>query len=328
MQEKPPRRHTAPLALAAAGILFTLLAVADKVFGLVQHPRVLAALAYTCLAALLVWACVCGVQFRSTRSKRLSFYAGFLILNVLTATFLFAWRGSADPTPLLLNARLNEGDALLNSGRKDEAHLIYRDAYRRYPNSFPVLMRMGAVNYQVGDFERAERYFSRALELAPPADRWRALNDLGQSLWKLHRPEEAIEHYLRARREGMPDAKPELIEWHYRLAWAYFDVKEYDKAVEHYQAVALYGEKYAAASYYNIACALAQKLAGRPPGDRTTLATEAVDSLREAWNLTEPDEKDAFRDGLLGEPDQRDPELEPLRGTASFQSFLEELKAA
>lgn len=313
-----------PLALATSGFAFSVLAVMDKVFGLVQRPLHLATLAYASLAALLVWACVRGIHVRPSRFLRLSAYAGFLLLNVLTATYLFALRVSADPTPWMLNSRLAHGDALLRDGEKDEAHLLYRQLYKSYPNSFPVLMRMGAVNYQVGDFERAERYFTRALELAPPGDRWRAMNDLGQTYWKLHRPSEAIELYLKARQEGMPDAKPELIEWHYRLGWAYFDVRNFDKAVEHYREVALYGEKYAAASYYNIACALAQKMAAGGDG---ALAADAVRNLREAWLLTAEDERPAFREGLVGTPDQRDPELEPLRRTQAFQDFLAELKA-
>lgn len=328
MQADLPRRHLAPLALATSGAAFTVLAVLDKVFGLVWHPLYLATAAYISLAALLIWLCVRGVHLRRSRFLRLSVYAGFLILNVLTAAYLFALKVSADPTPLILNARLNEGDALLQEGEKEEALLVYRDALKRYPDSFPVLMRMGAATYQLSDFERAERYFSRAVELAPPGSRWRALNDLGQTQWKLRRPEQAIELYLRARREGMPDSKSELIEWHYRLGWAYFDVRNFDQAVEHYEAVARYGEKYAAASHYNIACALAQKLKSTPASareKRSEIATRAVNALYEAWKLTETAEKPAFREGLTGTEEQRDPELEPLRGTPEFRSFLEKL---
>lgn len=328
MEVNLPRWHYAPLALATSGAVFTVLAVLDKVYGLVQHPLYLATAAYACLAALLLWTCVRGIHLKSSRLIRLSLYAGFLILNVLTATYLFALKVSADPTPLMLNARLNQGDALLQKGERDEALLIYRDALKRYPESFPVLMRMGAATYQLGDFERAERYFTRASEQAPPESRWRALNDLGQTEWKLRRPEQAIELYLRARREGMPDSKPELIEWHYRLGWAYFDVRDFDKAVEHYEAVALYGEKYAAASYYNMACALAQKLKATPAGStaaRSEIAGQAVDALREAWKATEAAERPAFREGLVGSAEERDPELEPLRATAEFKHFLTEM---
>lgn len=329
MEANLPRRHPAPLALAASGAVFSALAVIDKVFGLVQHPQYLATAAYVCLAGLLVWTCVRGIHLRTARFLRPSVYAGFLILNILTAAYVFALKVSADPTPLLLRTRLNQGDAMLARGDKDEALLLYRETYQTYPSSFQVLMRMGAVNYQLGDFEHAQRYFSKALENASPDNRWRALNDLGQSYWKLHRPEEAIHSYLEAQKAGMPSGRPEMIEWHYRLGWAYFDVKDYDKAIAHYQAVGNLHAKYAAASFYNVACAYAQKWNNAPDvSQRQQFAEKAVEALREAQKETEPAEMPSFREGLLGSPQERDPELEPLRNTPEFAAYVRELKAS
>ncbi|HEU4752032.1 MAG TPA: tetratricopeptide repeat protein, partial [Armatimonadota bacterium] len=256
----------------------------DKIYGLVLHPLHLATVAYVCLFVLIAWAFRRGIPVRS-RLLRLSIYAAVLILNVLTAAYVFAWRMSADPTPVLLQQRLKQADALLDAGRKDEAQLMYREAYRRYPDSYPVLMRMGAVNYQVGDYARARRYYERAVQVAPGEYRWRALNDLGQTYWKLGQPGDAIQYYERAHQAGMPAA--EEVEWHYRLAWAYFDEKDYDAAIEHYTAVAGAGEKYVSASYYNIACAYAQKLKrSQDPEERSRFADAAVRNLREAWRST------------------------------------------
>jgi tetratricopeptide (TPR) repeat protein len=325
MQARLYQQAFAP-ALAAAGAAFGALAAADKVFGLVQRPLHLATAAYASLAALLVLACLRGVTLRPARILRLSGYAATVLLCFLTAGFLFAWRAiSADPAPLLVSAQLAEGDALLAQGEKDLAHLRYREAHRRLPNSFQVLVRLGAVNYQVADYTRAERYFSQALAQAPPDSRWRALNHLGQTYWKLGRPREAIDHYLRAREEGLPNSRPELIEWHYRLGWAYFDVRDYDAAIEHYEAVANFGGKYADAAYYNVACALAQKLKGAPAGARAALAADAVANLREAWRLTTEGERDAFKNSLTGPRQGRDPELAPLEATPEFSAFLRTL---
>ncbi len=332
MERHSPRHVYPAAALAATGALFAALAVLDKVFGLVRRPLHLATLAFACLFALLAWAFLRGIHVRRrARPFRLSGYAAFLILNVLTAAYVFAWRLSADPTPLLtqrqIQRRLHEGDALLRAGDRDGAHLIYREAYRRSPDSFPVLMRMGAVNYQVEDYERARKFFSRAVELAPPHSRWRALNDLGQTYWKLGKPEAAVGFYRQAEEAGIPPG--DRTEWHYRIAWAYFDLKDYDAAVEHYRAVAEAGQSYVAASYYNIACALAQKL--RRDGasaDRSALTREAVESLRRAWKATTTDEEvQALRTGVLGAPAERDPELAPLRGTPEMAAFLAELQA-
>jgi tetratricopeptide (TPR) repeat protein len=322
------RRLGAPLALAAFGAFFAVLAVVDKVFGLVQRPLQLATVAYASLAVLLGWALVHGVQVRARHPIRPSFYTAFLILNVLTALYVFAWRRlSADPTPVLLQTRLSQGDALLAEGNKDGAHLLYREAYQRFPKSFPVLMRMGAVNYQLSDFERAQRYFSRAVDVAPGGSRWRALNDLGQTFWKLGDAEEAIRLYARARGDNMPAS--ELNEWHYRMAWAHFDLKHYDEAIEHYQAVAEAGAKYASASYYNIACAQSQKLKlAKTPQEKERLMTEAVANLSLAWQATETEEEVAsLRRGLIGSTDERDPELAPLRGYQEFAAFLDEVRA-
>jgi len=325
MQATGARRLFTPLALAVVGGAFALLALVDKLVGLVQHPLHLATLAYASLTALLALAFFRGIPVEPARLKRLSVYAAFLLLNVLTAAYVLAWRLSADPTPVLLSAELRRGDRLLAEGQTDAAHLVYRAAYGRYPRSFPVLMRMGAINYQVSDFQRAQRYFSQAVEAAPAASRWKALNDLGQTYWKLKRPEEALGLYERAREEGLPP--DELTEWHYRMAYASFDARDYDGAITHFQEVARAGGDYGAASYYNLACAQAQKLARMPAGEeRRRLVQEAVENLRRAWRSTKnPDDLAALKDGLVGSEEDRDPELQPLRGQPAFNTLLREI---
>ena len=329
MQAHWPRRLYAPLALAASGAVFGVLAVVDKIYGLVQRPLHLATLAYALLSALLLWACLRGIQVKPSRLLRLSLYAGFLLLNVLTAAYVLAWRLSADPTPVLLQTQLNEGDALLEAGEKDAAHLVYREAGRRFPNSFHALMRLGAVNYQVGDYPRSQKYFTRALQSAPADSRWRALNDLGQTYWKLQQPEEAIQLYEQARVEGMPNDPAVLVEWHYRLAWAYFDIKDYDAAIKHYEAVARAEQKYVAASYYNAACAQAQKVKQiADPRQREAMRRDAVASLERAWMATTSwREMQVLREGIMGSADQRDPELQPLRSAPEFVAFVRKLQS-
>lgn len=311
------------MALGATGLGFACLAAADKFYGLMRLPLQLATLAYAALFGLVAWGVRHGLS--SKKPRRFSLYTGFLLLNLLTAAYVFAWRVSADPTPVLLQSELARGDALLDAGQKDEAHLVYRAANQRYPRTFAILLRLGAVNYQVADYERARRYYEQALELAPSASRWRALNDLAQTYWKLLRPEEAIQTYLEAHEAGIPFL--ERLEWHYRIAWAYFDVSDYDSAIEHYRIVARSRSKYAASSYYNIGCALAQKLKRIPVGaGREALAQEASAALRLAWEFErDPQERQALRVGLAGAPGDRDPELFPLRRTHAFQALLREL---
>lgn len=320
-----PRRT--PLILAVSGGIFALLAVMDKLFGLVQHPLHLATLAYASLFAVIAWAVTRGIHLRPSRLVRLSSYGAILILNLLTATYVFAWRVSADPTPLVLQRQLEQGDALLNDGQKLDALIVYRQAYRRFPDSYAVLMRMGAAAYQNDDFENASRYYHRALGLAPDESRWRTLNDLGQTYWKLRRPDEAVAYYRQAEEAGMP--RSESVEWHYRLGWAYFDLKDYDAAIEHYRYVGEAGQKYAAASYYNVACALAQKIRATSSVPRKqAMAHEAVESLRRAWQaISTTEERDELRKGLVGSPEELDPELAPLRSSAEFRALLQEFRA-
>jgi tetratricopeptide (TPR) repeat protein len=326
MEAGARQRVAVPVILALAGAAFALLAVVDKVVGLVHHPMHLATLAYACLFVFVGWSLWRGVALRPSRLFRPSLYAATLILTFLTAAYIFAFRLSADPLPVLAWSELHRGDDLLAEGRKDEAHLIYRRAYRQFPGSFPVLMRMGAVSYQVSDYERAQKYYSRAVEVAPAESRWRALNDLGQAYWKLNQAETAIEHYQQARRSGMPES--ELNEWHYRLAWAYFDAGDYDAAIEHYLVVARNGEKYAAASYYNAACAQARKLAKALPEERPALVRAAVENLRSAWKTTvDPEERDALLGGLDGPQEDRDPDLAPLAGTPEARALVRDLRS-
>jgi tetratricopeptide (TPR) repeat protein len=300
-----------------------LLAAIDKVYGVVQRPLPLAAGAYLSLCALLVWSTF-RPPTRANARRPANRYMALVVFIALTGIFTFVWRLSADPTPVMLQKELAKGDALMAKGDKDGAYLLYREANKRYPKSHRALWSLGAVNYQLGDFERARKYFNEALELSPPNARWRSLNDLGQTYWKLGQPEEAVEYYHQAREAGLPQT--ELIEWHYRLAWAYFDLGDYDTAIEQYRIVAEAGQKYAAASFYNIACALAQKLrAARDGEERQFLAEEAVDYLRQAWAATEPGELEALRAGIIGPAKERDPDLTPLQGTAAFQDFTRDL---
>lgn len=318
---------SAPVVLAFAGAGFASLAVVDKIVGLVHHPVHLATVAYACLLGLLGWSSWRGIHVPRARLVRLSVYAATLLLVVLTAAYVFALRLSADPIPVLAWSELHRADDLLSDGKKDDAFLIYKNAYRQFPDSFPVLMRMGAVNYQLSDFERAQKFYARALEVAPTRSRWRALNDLGQTYWKLNHPETAIDYYFQARDAGIPES--EMIDWHYRLAWAYFDEQNYDAAVDHYLTVARAGEKYAAASYYNAACAQARKLqATRDPHARSELIRQAVDNLRSAWKATtDPAEKEALVAGLSGSKEARDPDLAPLAGTQELAALLREIRS-
>lgn len=320
------RRPRLPYVLAGIAAVSILIAGVDKTFGVFQHPLLFATIAYLALFALLVWALTQGLHLGRPTPRRLSVVGGILMLNLLTAGYVYAWKQlSVDSTPLMVQRDMDRGDSFYDAGFSDDAYALYKEALRRSPRSFPALMRMGMVTYHMSDFEHARRYFERALEVAPPNLRWRAMNDLGQSLWKLGEPERAIDLYQQADRAGMPES--ERIEWHYRLAWAYFDVQDFDAAIEHYGVVAEAGEKYAAAAYYNIACALSKKIGRSPdPKRKSEFAREAVDSLQSAMRITVGSgDRAALRGGLTGPPEERDPDLAPLGAFPEYRAFVRSL---
>lgn len=313
--------------LLGASLLLGAAAAADKSWGWWGQPAllVLAASFPLYLALFLWWAG--ALAARPGRVRRLSSYAAFLLINLLTAGCVVAFRAAADSTPLVVQARVNEAVALLEKGRPEEAYLVYAQIRSRSPRSFQVQMGLGAAAYQMGDYERAREHFARALKLAPDESRWRALNDLGQAQWKSGDARAALESYNRARSMQMPES--ELLEWHYRMGWAAFDAGRLEEAIEHYRWVAERGGKYSAASLYNIACAQAVQVSQASPQKQQALVAAAVENLRRAWSASAPGpERDALRRGVLGSPDERDPELEPLRDFPRFHRFLAELRSA
>ncbi len=312
-----------PVGLVLGG-LFGAAALTDRATGWAGHPQLLLTLTYAALAIAVLMALAGIRSARAVSPHRV--LPLLLVLAALTAGYVRAVRAGADVTPWVLQGALDRGDALMHAGRTDEAHLVYREAHQRFPRAFPVLMRLGSLNYVLTDFDRARRYYEQGLEVSPPESRWRALNDLAQTYWKLLRPEDAIRRYWEADEAGIPPS--DRIDWHYRLAWAYFDAGDYDAAMEHYDVVARSGGRYAASSHYNIACALAQKMKRAPDQTvRLELAESAVDHLRSAWREeTDPTEREALRTGVTGPIGDRDPELFPLRSTAVFRALLTEIR--
>ena len=316
---RPGKRPGASLgnwrrALLLSGALAALGAVSDRYAGFLNRPALLASIAY---AALLLFL---GVAARGCSGERRHPFQALLAALLLTAGYIYALRACADPTPIFLRNELAAGDEMLDAGADLDAFLAYRDVYKRHPRSYPVVVRLGAAAYQMGDFDRARKYFAQAVDLAPETARWRALRDLGQAHWKLGEAAEAIRIYLLAGASGLPEA--ERPEWHYRLGWAYFDLKEYDAAIRHYDAVAGTSHRYAAASHYNIACALAQKTArAGSRAQRDALTLEAVKRLRKAWEAADAASRPELARGLH-DADRLDPELAPLRGSPEFREFL------
>jgi len=314
---RPPTTGSRAGSLLALALALALGAAADKLVGVIGAPSVLALAAYLGAGtALLRWP-------RWRAPLRLG------AVLALTLAILLAWRALADPTPLTLWRELHAGDALLEANRRDDAMLRYRRAEQRAPHNPHVLIRLGAGYYRLGDYARAARAYERALHEArpplAPRHRWRIWIDLGQTYWKLGRASDALRAYQEAIRLGIPASERPLMD--YRLAGAYFDLRDFDRSIEHYQRVAAAGGEYAAASLYNIACAYAQKYASAPQDRRPAYLRAALDSLRLAWErATDPADRETFLDALVGGPDDLDHELDPIRPTPEMEAFLATLR--
>ncbi|MBI3911293.1 MAG: tetratricopeptide repeat protein [Armatimonadetes bacterium] len=306
-------------ALSTITMVLSAMALVDKMLGLLWAPLIAASLAYLtgCLAALMA-------------PRRWAVARVGAILG-LTFAYGLTWRLVADPTPLVVWQQLHAGDALLEGGRREDALLIYREAERVAPRNPHVLTRLGAAYYRITDYQRAARAYEIALrEAQPPLERgrrWRVLVDLGQTYWKLGRPQDALRTYQDALALGIPEEERPLMD--YRLAGAYFDLRDFDRAIHHYGRVAQAGGEYEAASLYNIACAYAQKYRLAPPTARPMLVRRAVQFLREAWTRArDPADRQALLEGLAGAPEQQDPELAPIRGTKEMAALLRLIRTA
>lgn len=327
-----------PRFLGLAGMVLGLLAAADKLLGLIQMPLHLATGSFLSLMALLVWSCWVGIpplggsgahtaEFipldpadePAPLTRRTSRFTAVLLLQCLLGMYLLAWKVSADPTPVLVQSELARGDQALNGGDATGALLVYREALERNPRLPAVLVRMGAGSYAAGNYEKARKYYEQAVASGRVGQRTKAYLGLGQSLWMLGQPEEAITAYRAAESEGLPPRKRS--EWNYLMGWAHFDLRQYPEAVRHYREVGAAGGEFAAASYYNAACALAQQAVNADPAERRLLAEEAAHALDEAWkSLQTTEDREQLRDGL-----RTDSELDPLRGDRSFRDAVRRL---
>jgi tetratricopeptide (TPR) repeat protein len=84
--------------------------------------------------------------------------------------------------------------AIHREGRFQEAQAIYEEVLRHHPNYFDALYLLGTLHAQCGHAELAISIFEQALSI----NRSHAgtYNNLGNACLRLHRYEEALQHYL------------------------------------------------------------------------------------------------------------------------------------
>ena len=130
--------------------------------------------------AILAGHIVASADERLSRNRKLYLRTGILAVVALLAISTYRqtsyWkdnlalyaRGVA-VAPHNLMARLNLASALFENHRYEAAFATAQEALRIDPNSALALTDVAEAAYYRGDYSAADRYFSRALALAPPS---------------------------------------------------------------------------------------------------------------------------------------------------------------
>jgi tetratricopeptide (TPR) repeat protein len=79
------------------------------------------------------------------------------------------------------NELVKQGQALNNQGKQDEALALYAEALKADPDHYDAHVATGIALDLKGDYEEARKHLRRAVELAKPEQRNRALRNLGMA---------------------------------------------------------------------------------------------------------------------------------------------------
>jgi tetratricopeptide (TPR) repeat protein len=123
---------------------------------------------------------------------------------------------------------LGLGDALIQTGRVEEAIPHYQKALEINPDLAEAHNNLGNALLQKGKVDEAIAHYQKALEIK--ADYAEAHNSLGNALLQEGKVDEAISHFQKALQ-----LKPGLAEAHYNLGVALDQMGRVDKAIADYQ---------------------------------------------------------------------------------------------
>ena len=161
----------------------------------------------------------------------------------------------------------NLGDALYQTGKREEAIEHYQQALRINPNYAEAHHNLGAALYQTGKREEAIEHFQQALRINP--DYAEAHYNLGVALYEAGKREEAIEHYQQALR-----INPDYAEAHNNLGASLAQAGKIEEAIAHFRQALRIKPDFAEA-HCDLGLALGQ--AGRTP--------EAIEHLKRALQI-------------------------------------------
>jgi TPR repeat protein len=160
----------------------------------------------------------------------------------------------ASPQPLLAEAYLEIGLALIETGNLPGAITELREALRLQPDSIPIRAGLGLTLYHMGDVDSAIEEYRVVLRLQP--DLAQAHLDLARALMAKHDWAAA-----RAELQSALQLQPDLVEGHYHLGVVRYTMGDLRGAIEAYRQALRLNPDYADA-HYNLGLML--KLANRP----------------------------------------------------------------
>lgn len=130
------------------------------------------------------------------------------------------------------------------AGNLKKAELICKKILTEQPNNVDVLRLLGAIYYQIKDYESAKYYFKKAIQI----DHHDAISyyNLGILMHEEGHLEEAIRYYEKANQ-----LNSNIAEINYNLGVAHQEKEEFDKAVSYFQKTLSLNPRYADA-YYNL----------------------------------------------------------------------------
>ncbi len=118
---------------------------------------------------------------------------------------------------------------MLEQGHLREADLLLSNVVEKHPDLSAPLYNLGVISEELGDHEKAVRFYKRALEA--DSNYYLALNNLGVIARSDGKFQDALDYYLK----GLQVA-PDSSELHYNLGVLHeIYLHDYEKAVEYYE---------------------------------------------------------------------------------------------
>ena len=153
------------------------------------------------------------------------------------ASTFFSFRSDHPDHPRVPDAMFHEAEAYLALGREDDAIRLLRafeDRYPRHPYAFSSRLSLGKYFYEEEDYSRAILTLEQVLEGSPtPQQASLALYWMGESAYRLNRPDEAIGYLERIVREyPRTEVAPRAA---YAIAYNQVQLGRYDQAAASFE---------------------------------------------------------------------------------------------